>query len=350
MKLLITGGAGFIGSAFIEYVLKTQAQVSVINVDKLTYAANLAWLQGLDHEPRHLLEAVDISDALALQQVFKRHQPDAVLHLAAESHVDRSIEGPSAFVQTNLVGTHVLLETARHYWQQLPQERRAAFRVHHVSTDEVYGDLLDSGNAEPVREGAPYAPSSPYSASKAGSDHLVLAWHRTYGLPVVISHACNNYGPRQYPEKLIPVMIKQALLGQKLPIYGAGRQVRDWIHVDDHAAALWKVLQQGRLGQCYHISAGRRLENLEVVRQICCLLDELQAPSRPRAPNGQALSYASLIRHTADRPGHDRYYALDASRITDELGWRAEIGFEQGLRETVEWYVAQLGATPGPGR
>lgn len=340
MKLLITGGAGFIGSAFIEHVLAAQPQVRLVNVDKLSYAANQDWLHGLAQEPRHVLEAVDISDARALEQVFARHQPDAVLHLAAESHVDRSIEGPAAFVQTNLVGTHVLLEAARHYWSQLPAERKTAFRLHHVSTDEVYGDLLDTGAAEPVREGAPYAPSSPYSASKAGADHLVLAWHRTFGLPVLISHACNNYGPRQYPEKLIPVMIQQALRGQKLPLYGAGTQVRDWLHVDDHASALWTILRQGRLGRCYHVSAGHRCENLDLVRQLCALLDELHPQGRPPGPGGQSQSYTSLIRHTPDRPGHDRYYALDASRLMDELGWRPQIRFGQGLRATVQWYLA----------
>ncbi len=341
MNLLVTGGAGFIGSAFIEYVLRTQPGVRIVNVDKLTYAANQAWLQALAHEPRHVLEAVDVSDAAALEGVFARHQPDAVLHLAAESHVDRSIEGPAAFVQTNLVGTHVLLETARHYWLQLPLERKAAFRLHHVSTDEVYGDLLDGGSGEPVREGARYAPSSPYSASKAGADHLVMAWHRTFGLPVVLSHASNNYGPRQYPEKLIPVMVQQALRGAKLPVYGAGTQVRDWLHADDHATALWTILRQGQTGRSYHVSAGRRLENIEVVRRICALLDELRPQGRPLHPDGSPLPYASLIRHTPDRPGHDRCYALDASRLRDELGWRPRIDFSEGLRATVAWYLNQ---------
>ncbi len=341
MKLLITGGAGFIGSAFIQYVLESQPQVDVVNVDKLTYAANQAWLQRVGQEPRHVLEAVDISDAGALEQVFARHQPDAVLHLAAESHVDRSIAGPAAFVQTNLVGTHVLLETARHYWLQLPAGRREAFRLHHVSTDEVYGDLLDAGAVRPVREGASYAPSSPYSASKAGSDHLVHAWHRTYGLPVVVSHACNNYGPRQYPEKLIPVMIQQALKGLALPIYGDGAQVRDWLHVDDHAQALWTILRRGETGRCYHVGAENRLKNIEVVRQLCGLLDELHPQGRPLDAAGRPLPYASLIRHVADRPGHDRCYALDASRLREELGWRPRIGFPEGLRATVAWYLAQ---------
>ncbi|MCB5364117.1 dTDP-glucose 4,6-dehydratase [Pusillimonas sp. CC-YST705] len=340
MKLLVTGGAGFIGSAFIQYVLQTQAQVHIVNVDKLTYAANHAWLCELEHEPRHQLERVDVSDAPALERVFARHQPDVVLHLAAESHVDRSIEGPAAFVQTNLVGTHVLLETVRHYWMQLPLARKAAFRLHHVSTDEVYGDLMDAGTPEPVREGAAYAPSSPYSASKAGADHLVLAWHRTYGLPVVLSHACNNYGPRQYPEKLIPVMIQQALQGLKLPVYGAGTQVRDWLHVDDHACALWAILQRGQIGRSYHVSAGHRLENIALVRQLCALLDELHPQGRPLGLGGRPESYASLIRHTPDRPGHDRYYALDASRLMAELAWVAQHSFEQGLRDTVKWYLA----------
>lgn len=342
MKLLVTGGAGFIGSAFIQYVLDTQANVSIVNVDSLTYAANHGWLKSRAHESRHVLEVVDISDAKALAQVFARHQPDAVLHLAAESHVDRSIEKPAAFVQTNLVGTHVLLETARHYWQQQSAERRQAFRLHYVSTDEVYGDLMDAGQSEPapVREGARYAPSSPYSASKAGADHLVYAWHRTYGLPIVVSHASNNYGPRQYPEKLIPVMIQRALAGLPLPIYGDGEQVRDWLHVNDHATALWAILRHGRTGRSYHVSSENRLKNIEVVGLLCSLLDELHPQGQPRNAAGQVVSYASLIAYVGDRPGHDRCYALDASRLRDELGWRPSIEFTQGLRNTAAWYLA----------
>lgn len=345
MKILVTGGAGFIGSALIDYVLRFE-QAEIINVDKLTYAANRAWVRQLAGQARHTLVKADIGDAGAMAAVFAQHQPDVVLHLAAESHVDRSIDGPAAFLQTNLVGTHVLLETARAYWQQLPPGRRARFRLHHVSTDEVYGDLMDRDQPAPVREGEVYAPSSPYSASKAGADHLVLAWYRTYGLPVVLSHACNNYGPRQYPEKLIPLVIQRALRGQPVPIYGDGAQVRDWLHVDDHARALWAILTRGELGRSYHVSAGACLQNLVLVQKVCGLLDRLYPQGRQQVALGRVAAYADLIQQVADRPGHDRYYALDARRIRQELGWQPHISLDEGLQQTVSWYLAQWGTAP----
>jgi dTDP-glucose 4,6-dehydratase len=335
VKVLVTGGAGFIGSALVRHLLRDTPD-AVVNVDKLTYAGNLAALDDVAGDPRHAFEHVDICDAAALARVFRDHQPDAVMHLAAESHVDRSIGGPAAFVQTNLVGTYTLLETARQYWQALPEPRRAAFRFHHISTDEVYGDRF--GEAQSCTEATRYAPSSPYAASKAGSDHLVRAWHRTYGLPVVLTSCSNNYGPRQFPEKLIPLTIARALAGAPIPVYGAGDQIRDWLYVEDHARALSLVLRRGRVGDTYNIGAGGgERRNLDVVHAICALLEELA----PRKPAG-VKAYGDLITHVADRPGHDRRYALDAGKIRRELGWAPQESFESGLRKTVQWYLARI--------
>ena len=335
MKILVTGGAGFIGSAVIRYLL-SHTPHRVVNVDKLTYAGNLTSLADVEQHPHYAFEHVDIADHVALTRVFSLHQPDAVMHLAAESHVDRSIDGPEAFIETNIVGTYTLLEVSRAYWFALDVVRQQAFRFHHVSTDEVYGDLASDetkGNA-PFTELARYAPSSPYSASKAASDHLVRAWHRTYGFPIVISNCSNNYGPYQNPEKLIPLMITRALSGQSLPLYGDGLQVRDWLYVDDHVRALYAVLTQGKVGETYNIGGGQEKTNRDVVSTICQLLEEL-APSKPQGVQ----YYADLITYVVDRPGHDRRYAIDASKITQTLGWTPSESFESGMRKTVEWYL-----------
>ncbi|MEX0375461.1 dTDP-glucose 4,6-dehydratase [Spiribacter pallidus] len=380
MKILITGGAGFIGSALIRH-LRARQLAEVVNVDALTYAGNPESLPGLDADPGYRFEKVDIRDREALERVFREHRPDAVMHLAAESHVDRSILGPAVFVDTNVVGTQNLLEVAREYAASLddrpdgpgtspgatgqadplspgpagatPRER---FRFHHISTDEVFGDLPPEAAA--FTEATPYAPSSPYAASKAASDHLVRAWHRTYGLPVVITNCSNNYGPYQFPEKLIPLMILNALAGKPLPVYGDGGQIRDWLHVEDHAEALWTVLQHGEIGRTYNIGGDAERTNLEVVEAICRTLAELRpagpapddadAADRARAFASEAVShddadranpYRALIQSVTDRPGHDRRYAIDSSRIQHELGWRPAHSFEQGLRETVQWYL-----------
>lgn len=326
--VLVTGGAGFIGSAVIRQLID-ETGCRVVNVDKLTYAGNLESLGGALEHPRHVLEQVDICDRGVLDRVFEAHRPDAVLHLAAESHVDRSIAGADAFVQTNIVGTFHLLEAARAYWRQLDDARRAAFRFHHVSTDEVYGDL--GPDDPPFTESTRYAPSSPYSASKAGSDHLVRAWHRTHDLPVVLTNCSNNYGPYQFPEKLIPVVILNAVAGKPLPVYGRGENVRDWLYVEDHARALRCVLEHGRVGETYNIGGGSESANIDVVRRICALLDEF----KPR----DAGPYEQLIEFVEDRPGHDRRYAIDSARITQELGWRPRESFESGLEKTVRWYL-----------
>lgn len=352
MKILVTGGAGFIGSAVIRHLINDTGH-SVVNLDKLTYAGNLESLASISDSPRYVFEQVDICDAAEVQRVFAVHQPDAVMHLAAESHVDRSIDGPGEFIQTNIVGTYVLLEAARAYWSQLPPERKAAFRFHHISTDEVYGDLphpADEGvnkDSLPLfTESTPYAPSSPYSASKAGSDHLVRAWQRTYGVPVIVTNCSNNYGPYHFPEKLIPLVILNALEGRPLPIYGQGDQIRDWLYVEDHARALLQVLTCGEPGETYNIGGHNEKTNLDVVEAICEILDEL-APREPKqlanegaAAKGQGkVSYKSLITHVADRPGHDRRYAIDASKIARELGWVPQETFASGLRKTVQWYL-----------
>ncbi|NAW34711.1 dTDP-glucose 4,6-dehydratase [Halomonas alimentaria] len=331
MKLLITGGAGFIGSAVIRHIICHTAD-SVVNVDKLTYAGNLESLSEIADSDRYAFEQVDICDRAEVERVFREHRPDAVMHLAAESHVDRSIDGPAAFIETNIVGTYTLLEAARAYWNGLDAERRDAFRFHHISTDEVYGDL--EGPDGFFTEETSYAPSSPYSASKASSDHLVRAWQRTYGLPTLITNCSNNYGPYHFPEKLIPLMILNALEGKALPVYGKGEQIRDWLYVEDHARALFKVVTEGEVGETYNIGGHNEKQNIEVVNTICALLDEL-APS-PHSP------HASLITHVADRPGHDLRYAIDAGKIERELGWRPEETFESGIRKTVQWYLDNL--------
>ena len=328
--LLVTGGAGFIGSALVRHLI-AETDWTVVNLDKLTYAGNLDSLPGLLDHPRHRFERADICDRRAVERIFRAHRPDAVIHLAAESHVDRSIDGPLDFIHTNLVGTAVLLEVARGYWSELQGAARERFRFHHVSTDEVYGDLGAEGL---FTEQTPYQPSSPYSASKAGSDHLVRAWHRTYGLPVLVTNCSNNYGPYQFPEKLIPLMILNARAGKPLPVYGAGDQVRDWLYVDDHVRALLRVLQAGRVGETYNIGGHNEKTNLDVVRAICALLEEA-APDHPPG----VTRYADLITHVTDRPGHDRRYAIDAGKIERELGWRPEETFDSGLARTVRWYL-----------
>lgn len=353
MKILLTGGAGFIGSAVIRHII-ANSQDSVINLDKLTYAGNLESLTTVSEHPRYCFIQADICDRATLDQVFARYQPDAVMHLAAESHVDRSIDGPAEFIQTNIVGTYTLLEAARTYWSALPELRKQAFRLHHISTDEVYGDLphpsdsfAGSGHAcdsvlQLFTEQTPYAPSSPYSASKASSDHLVRAWHRTYGLPIIITNCSNNYGPYQFPEKLIPLLILNALEGKPLPIYGAGDQIRDWLYVDDHVRALYQVLHTGQVGETYNIGGHNELQNIEVAHAICVLLDEL-APANQRSlitADGTALvNYSSLLIHVTDRPGHDRRYAIDTSKIHNELDWQPIDTFASGLRKTVQWYL-----------
>ena len=328
MKILITGGAGFIGSAVVrQYITETDA--TVVNVDKLTYAGNLESVAEVADSARYHFEKVDICDAPALQQLFERYRPDAVMHLAAESHVDRSIDGPAQFIETNILGTYTLLEAARNYWQTLPDAAQTHFRFHHISTDEVYGTLGPEGY---FTEETPYQPNSPYSASKAASDHLVRAWHHTYGLPVVTTNCSNNYGPYHFPEKLIPLVIIKALRGEALPIYGKGDNIRDWLYVEDHARALRLVLEKGRLGETYNIGGHNERTNLQVVETICAHLDEL-------LPDAQFVPHASLISFVTDRPGHDKRYAIDAGKLERELGWRPAETFESGLRKTVEWYL-----------
>lgn len=334
MKLLITGGAGFIGSAVIRHLI-AHTEACVINVDKLTYAGNLDSLAEASHSPRYAFEQVDICHRPALERVFATHRPDAVMHLAAESHVDRSIDGPAAFIETNIVGTYTLLEVARDYWNALDASRRDAFRFHHISTDEVYGDL--EGPQGLFTEQTAYAPSSPYSASKASADHLVRAWQRTYGLPTLITNCSNNYGPYHFPEKLIPLVILNALEGRALPVYGQGEQIRDWLYVEDHARALCTVISAGQAGETYNIGGHVEKRNIDVVETICDLLQGLAPPSALGIGH-----YRELITFVADRPGHDLRYAIDAGKIERELGWQPQETFDSGIRKTLRWYLDNL--------
>lgn len=331
MKIIVTGGAGFIGSAVIRHIIEN-TDASVVNLDKLTYAGNLESLESVENSERYSFEKVDICDQAEVARVFKQYQPDAIMHLAAESHVDRSIDGPGEFITTNVVGTYTLLEEARRYFSGLDKERQLAFRFHHISTDEVYGDLGPEGL---FTETTSYEPSSPYSSSKAASDHLVRAWQRTYGLPTLVTNCSNNYGPYHFPEKLIPLIILNALAGKPLPVYGDGSQIRDWLFVEDHARALYKVLTEGDIGETYNIGGHNERRNIDVVKTICSILEEL-VPNKPEGIN----AYEELITYVTDRPGHDVRYAIDASKIQNELGWVPEETFESGIRKTVEWYLA----------
>lgn len=327
MRVLVTGGAGFIGSAVVRHLVQDR-NYDVLTVDKLTYAGNLASLSSLDNNPRHRFLKADICDHAAMQAAFESFRPDRVMHLAAESHVDRSITGARTFVETNVMGTFTMLEAARHYWEGLPDEARAAFRFLHVSTDEVYGSLGADGL---FTEETPYDPSSPYSASKAGSDHLAKAWARTYGLPVVVSNCSNNYGPYHFPEKLIPLIILNALAGKPLPVYGAGANIRDWLYVEDHARALDLIAERGRIGETYNVGGRNERRNIDVVRRVCAIMDELHPEGGP---------HDRLITFVTDRPGHDARYAIDATKLETELGWKAQENFDTGIAKTVAWYLA----------
>lgn len=335
MKILITGGAGFIGSAVVRHIIQNTND-SVINVDCLTYAGNLESLTSVNKSERYVFEQVNICDRAELDRVFNIYKPDAVMHLAAESHVDRSITGPAAFIETNVVGTYTLLEATRGYWNKLDDNVKQAFRFHHISTDEVYGDLthpdeVPAGTELPMfLETTPYEPSSPYSSSKASSDHLVRAWFRTYGLPTIVTNCSNNYGPYHFPEKLIPLVILNALEGKNLPIYGKGNQIRDWLYVEDHARALHKVVSEGAVGETYNIGGHNEKQNIEVVQAICKILDNLMP---------KETKYSEQITHVTDRPGHDRRYAIDSTKMQKKLGWRPVETFETGLKKTVQWYL-----------
>lgn len=329
MRILVTGGAGFIGSAVCRHLIRG-GKDHVVNVDKLTYAADPRSLSSVEHEPSYVFRQADICDSDKVLAIMQEQRVDAIMHLAAESHVDRSIEGPGAFIETNVVGTYKLLSAALTYWRSLPSNKQEQFRFHHVSTDEVFGDLpFDEGM---FTEESPYAPSSPYSASKAASDHFVRAWHKTYGLPVVISNCSNNYGPFHFPEKLIPLVILSALEERELPVYGTGKNVRDWLYVEDHARALELILKSGTVGENYNVGGHAERSNLSVVEQICTILDA-------KRPRSSGASYHDLIRFVDDRPGHDRRYAIDASKIEQKLGWAAHETFESGLGKTVDWYL-----------
>lgn len=331
-NILVTGGAGFIGSAVIRYLIN-ETNSNVLNIDKLTYAGNLESLETVSNNPRYQFLHADICDKSAMTKAFQDFQPNIVMHLAAESHVDRSIDGPMDFIQTNIIGTYNLLEVARNYWQNLTEDKKSRFKFHHISTDEVYGDL--EGTDDLFTEETSYSPSSPYSASKASSDHLVRAWYRTYGLPVVVTNCSNNYGPYHFPEKLIPLVILNALDGKPLPVYGDGKQIRDWLYVEDHARALYLVANTAKVGETYNIGGHNEKQNIDVVKTICTILDNI----KPRT-DGQ--SYAQQITFVKDRPGHDLRYAIDASKIQQELNWQPQETFESGIQKTVEWYLNNL--------
>lgn len=334
--IFITGGAGFIGSALVHYLIQ-HTDYSIVNIDKLTYAGHLSSLETILNHPRHTFIQADINDSCLLDKLFKQHQPCGIIHLAAESHVDNAILSPSAFIETNIMGTFSLLQASLNYWQRLPEKKQSTFRFHHVSTDEVYGNLAE--NDTPFRENSPYRPQNPYAASKASSDHLVNSWHNTYAIPIIITHSSNNYGPHQLPEKLIPKLIINAIQGQSLTIYGDGRQIRDWLYVDDHAAAIWHVFQHGEIGETYNIGDQNELRNIELTYKICDLLDKY-LPCHYNANTSEINSYRELIINIQDRPGHDTRYSLDTNKIQHKLGWSAKTRFQDGLIKTINWYLS----------